>query len=46
LLEERVRESVRQNLGLSDIRRIRVNVKDIVGDAPKSDEVQDQVMGS
>ncbi len=44
LLEERVRESVRVNLGLSDIKRIRVNVKDIVGEAPKNED--DQVEGS
>lgn len=43
LLQERVRESVRQNLGISDIKRIRVSVKDIVGDAPRPDEVRDQI---
>lgn len=46
LLEERVRESVQQNLGLTDIKRIRVNVKDIVGDAPKVDDIPDQVEGA
>ncbi len=46
LLETRVRDSVRENLGLSDIKRIRVNVRDIVGDAPSTDEVQDQVQGA
>ncbi len=45
LLEERVRESVRQNLGISDIKRVRVNVKDIVGDTPKADELQEQGEG-
>lgn len=45
LLEERVRESVRQNLGISDIKKIRMNVKDIVGDTPKTDELQGQGEG-
>ena len=46
LLEERVRESVRQNLGLSDIKRIRVNVKDIVGESPKVDDIPEPLEGS
>lgn len=46
LLEERVRESVSQNLGLSDIKRIRVNVKDIVGDTPNPGDEQEQIEGA
>ena len=44
LLQERVRESVRQNLGLSEIKRIRVQVKDIVGDAPPSEDADEDVI--
>lgn len=43
LLEERVRESVKQNLGLSDIKRIRVHVRDIVGDAPPGEADRDSL---
>jgi uncharacterized alkaline shock family protein YloU len=39
LLQERVRESVKINLGLSDIKNIRVQVKDIVGDTPMAEEL-------
>lgn len=39
LLQERVRESVRVNMGLADIKRIRVHVKDIVGDPPPAEEI-------
>lgn len=42
LLQERVRESVRINMGLADIKRIRVHVKDIVGDPPPPEEVPEQ----
>lgn len=31
LLQERVRESVRQSLGISDVRKIEVHIRDIVG---------------
>ena len=41
LLQERVRESVRVNMGLADIKRISVHVKDIVGDPPPPDEIPD-----
>ncbi len=41
LLQERVRESVKTNLGLSEIKQIRVQVKDIVGDAPPANELSD-----
>ncbi len=42
LLQERVRESVRINMGLADIKRICVHVKDIVGDPPPAEEIPDQ----
>lgn len=43
LLQERVRESMKVNLGLTEIKRIRVQVKDIVGEAPPLDEVREQI---
>lgn len=43
LLQERVRESVRDNLGLSDIRKVKVTVRDIVGAAPARDEMRDEI---
>ena len=39
MLQDRVRESLQTNLGLTDIKSIRVQVKDIVGDAPPTDDV-------
>jgi uncharacterized alkaline shock family protein YloU len=41
LLQDRVKESVRQNMGISEIRRIQVHVKDIVGTVPPSDPTVD-----
>ena len=41
LLQERVRESLAQDLGLTDIKRIRVQVKEIVGEPEPSDPVVD-----
>ena len=40
LLEERVRESAEKNLGLSDIKQIRIEVKDLVGEPPPADDSQ------
>jgi hypothetical protein len=41
ILQERVRESVRQNIGISEIKRIQVNIKDIVGEPSATDEFKD-----
>ena len=41
LLQERVRESLAQDLGLTDIKRIRVQVKEIVGEPEPADPVVD-----
>lgn len=43
LLQARVRDSVRENLGLADIKKVRVHVKDIVGDAPPPDELREEL---
>lgn len=34
MLQERVRQSLRENLGLAEVRNIRVNVREIVGETP------------
>jgi hypothetical protein len=41
LLQERVRESLQQHIGISSVKRIAVNVREIVGDAPAEDDVTD-----
>jgi uncharacterized alkaline shock family protein YloU len=40
LLQDRVRDSVRDHLGLSDVRAVRVNVREIVGTAPREDDLE------
>ena len=41
LLQERVRESLQQNLGLGNIKQIKVQVRDIVGDALPEEDLLD-----
>lgn len=41
LLEQRVREGVREHLGLGEIRQIRIRIKDITGDPPEPDILKD-----
>ncbi len=43
LLQDRVRESIQDNLGLADIRNVRVMVRDIVGAVPQNDKIRDEL---
>lgn len=43
MLQDRVRESIRENLGLADVRSVKVNVRDIIGAIPPPDPLREEL---
>ncbi len=43
ILQDRVRESIRENLGLADVRSVKVNVRDIIGAVPPPDPLKEEL---